>query len=322
MAVIIVADLLLGVYVARAYYTHPRTDDAYVRANTVGIAAQASGTIINLAVHDNQHVARGQLLFEIDPRPYQAELELEQSRLTLANLEIDALNHAVAAAKAREAQVEADAGYDEQYLNRLQPLLKEDFVAANEVAAARSKVAAARAAVEDAHNQLKQAESQLGQYGTINARRTEAEAAEYKAKLNVDYCVVTAPFDGYVTNLNIAVGQYANEGKEVISLVDNRVWYVMANFRETFLPYIAPGMTAQIYLLGYPSRRFHGHVQGVGWALYQANGATIEGLPEVAPTLNWVRLAQRFPVRITIDDPDARFPFRMGATAVVTITGR
>ena len=124
-----------------------------------------------------------------------------------------------------------------------------------------------------------------------------------------------------MTNLNIAVGQYANEGKEVISLVDNRVWYVMANFRETFLPYIAPGMNAEVYLIGYPNRRFHGHVQGVGWALYQPNGATVEGLPEVAPTLNWVRLAERFPVRITLDNPDGRFPFRMGATAVVTITG-
>jgi membrane fusion protein, multidrug efflux system len=322
MGTLILADLILGVFVGRAYFTYPRTDDAYVRANTVGIAPQASGTIVNLAVHDNEHVKRGQLLFAIDPRPYQAELDLAQSRLTLANLQIDALNHAIASAKARENQLEAEASYDQQYLNRVVPLLKEDFVTANEVAGARSKLAAARAAVADAGNQVKQAESQLGQYGAINARRTEAEAEAYKAKLNVDYCTVTAPFDGYVTNLNIAVGQYANEGREVISLVDNRVWYVMANFRETFLPYITPGMNAEVFLVGYPNRRFHGRVQGVGWALYQANGATIEGLPAVEPTLNWIRLAQRFPVRITLDNPDGQFPFRMGATAVVTITGR
>ena len=322
MGALILADLILGVFVGRAYFTHPRTDDAYVRANTVGIAPQASGTIVNLAVHDNEHVKRGQLLFAIDPRPYQAELDLAQARLTLANLQIDALDHAIASAKARETQLEAEASYDQQYLNRVVPLLKEDFVTANEVASARSKLAAARAAVADAGNQVKQAESQLGQNGTINARRTEAEAEAYKAKLNVDYCTVTAPFDGYVTNLNIAIGQYANEGKEIISLVDNRVWYVMANFRETFLPYIAPGMNAEVFLMGYPNRRFHGRVQGVGWALYQPNGATIEGLPAVEPTLNWVRLAQRFPVRITLDNPNGQFPFRMGATAVVTITGQ
>jgi multidrug efflux system membrane fusion protein len=321
MALILAADLVLGIYVGRAYYLHPRTDDAYVRGNVVGIAPEVSGTLVELAVHDNEHVKFGQLLFQIDPRPYQAELDIARARLTLANLEIDALNHAIAAAQARQAQAEADASYDAQYLNRIQPLLKEDFVTANEVVSARSKLLAARAAVADTENQVRQAQSQLGQYGAINARRAEAEAAVYKAQLNVGYCRITAPFDGYVTNLNIAVGQYANEGKEVISLVDNRVWYVMANFRETFLPYISPGMNAEVYLIGYPNRRFHGHVQGVGWALYQPNGATIEGLPEVTPTLNWVRLAQRFPVRITMDNTDGRFPFRMGATAVVTITG-
>ena len=107
----------------------------------------------------------------------------------------------------------------------------------------------------------------------------------------------------------------------MLSLVDNRTWYVMANFRETFLAHIEPGMTAEVYLLSYPNKRFRGRVQGVGWALYQDNGATIEGLPRVAPTLNWVRLSQRFPVRITLVDRDPKFPYRMGATAVVTIVG-
>src|SRR5271170_3726242 len=120
MALIIAADLVLSLYVARAYYLHPRTDDAYVRANIVGIAPQVSGTLVELAVHDNEHVKFGQLLFQIDPRPYQADLDLAQARLTLANLEIDALNHAIAAAKSRQVQAEADASYDAQYLNRIQ----------------------------------------------------------------------------------------------------------------------------------------------------------------------------------------------------------
>src|SRR6202035_3288367 len=169
--------------------------------------------------------------------------------------------------------------YAQQYLARITPLLSENFVTANDVSSARSKLAAARAAVESAKSEVARATNELGKYGDINARRKAAEATAYRARLNVEYCYVKAPFDGYVTNLNIAVGQYANEGKEVISLVDNRVWYVMANLRETFLPYIAPGMNAEVFLMGYPNRRFHGRVQGVGWALYQPNGATIEGLP-------------------------------------------
>lgn len=130
-----------------------------------------------------------------------------------------------------------------------------------------------------------------------------------------------APFDGYVTNLNIAVGEYANQGRQVFALVDDREWYVMANFREDFLASIAPGMEAEIYLMSYPRRKFRGRVQGIGWALYQKDGSTVGVLPAVEPTLNWVRLAQRFPVRILLEESDPAHPFRMGASAVVTIRG-
>jgi multidrug resistance efflux pump len=182
-------------------------------------------------------------------------------------------------------------------------------------------VEADEAGVASAHSEVSKAQNDLGQYGDINAGRKAAEAALYDAKLNLEYCYVRAPFDAYVTNLNITVGQYANEGREVLSLVDNRTWYVLANFRENFLGHIRPGMKAEVYLLSYPNKRFRGRVQGVGWALYQNNGATIEGLPQVEATLNWVRLSQRFPVRIILQSRDSAFPFRMGATAVVTIEG-
>jgi membrane fusion protein, multidrug efflux system len=318
---VLLADLALGLYVLRIYYTLPRTDDAYVRANTIAVAPQVSGTIVALPLRDNQHVKKGDTLFVVDPRPYRAELDLATAELALTDLKIDALNHAIAASRARQQKAQADADYDRQYLNRITPLLSEDFVTANEVADARSKLKAAQAAIDDARQQVGQAEKELGESGDKNARRAAAQARVYRARLNVDYCYVKAQFDAYVTNLNISEGQYANQGKEVLSLVDNRTWYVMANFRETFLPFIAPGMSAQVYLLGYPNRRFHGVVEGVGWALYQENGATVAGLPNVAPTLNWVRLAQRFPVRITLDGQAPEFPFRMGATAVVTIEG-
>jgi multidrug efflux system membrane fusion protein len=91
-----------------------------------------------------------------------------------------------------------------------------------------------------------------------------------------------------------------------------------ANFdARYFLGYIGPGMRASIYLLSYPNERFQGRVQGVGWALYQNNGASVQGLPQVEETLNWVRLSQRFPVRVVLEPGDTAFPYRMGATAVV-----
>ena len=318
---IIAGAIVLSIYVTRLYYLYPRTDDAYVRANIVGIAPHVSGPLVELPIHDNQHVKKDALLFVVDPRPYKSALDKAAANLVLTNLQIKALEDAIRSASARQLQLQADAAYDKQYLQRIEPLLSRHFVTANEVFNARSRLEAAQAGVESARSDVRRAQNDLGQYGDINARRKAAEAAVYDAKLNVGYCYVRTPFDGYVTNLNIAVGQYANEGRQVLSLVDNRRWYVLANFRENFLANIRPGMRAQVYLLSYPNRRFHGRVQGIGWALYQGNGASIDGLPQVEATLNWVRLSQRFPVRIILEDPDPSFPFRMGLTAVVTIQG-
>src|ERR1700719_81974 len=260
--------IVLALYVNRVYFAYPQTDDAYVRADTVGIAPHISGPIIDLPIRDNQHVKKGDPLFIVDPRPYQAELDSSVAAVELTNLQIGALDDSISAARERQAQLEADRAYDQQYLDRITPLLSENFVTANDVFSARSKLAAARAAVESAKSEVARATNELGKYGDINARRKAAEAAAYKARLNVEYCYVKAPFDGYVTNLNIAVGQYANEGKQVVSLVDDRNWYVLANFRENFLDHIRPGMRVEVYLLSYPNRRFIGRVQEAGWALH------------------------------------------------------
>ena len=318
---IVLAAIGLGVYVTRLYYVYPRTDDAYVRANIVGIAAHVSGPIVQMPIVDNQHVKEGQLLFVVDPRPYQSAVDKAEAELALTNLQIKALEDTIRSAGSREEQLKAQLAYDKQYLDRIQPLLSRHFVTANDVFNARSRLTADQAGVASAHSDVSKAQNDLGQYGDINARRQAAEAILYDAKLNLGYCYVRAPFDSYITNLNIAIGQYANEGHEVLSLVDNRTWYVVANFRENFLGHIRPGMRAEVNLLSYPDQRFHGRVQGVGWALYQNNGATVGGLPNVEETLNWVRLSQRFPVRIILESENPAFPFRMGATAVVTIEG-
>jgi multidrug efflux system membrane fusion protein len=298
---IVLGAVVLSIYVTRLFYVYPRTDDAYVRANVVEIAAYVSGPIVHMPIQDNQHVREGQLLFEVDPRPYQSVVDRAEADLLLTNLEIKALEDAIRSAGSREVQLQAQLAYDKQYLGRIEPLLNRHFVTANDVFNARSRVEADEAAVSSAHSEVSKAQNDLGQNGGVNARRKAVEATLYDARLNLGYCYVRAPFDAYVTNLyvtnlNITIGQYANEGHEVLSLVDNRTWYVLANFRENFLAHIRPGMRASIYLLSYPNERFQGRVQGVGWALYQNNGATVGGLPQVEETLNWVRLSQRFPV--------------------------
>jgi len=208
-----------------------------------------------------------------------------------------------------------------QYLDRIVPLHERDFVTENDVVEARNKFKAADAAVASASSELQKAQDALGILGDVNQRVRAAQEAIEDAELNYNYCFVRAPFDGYITNLNISEGQYANVGQPVLTLVDDRNWYVLAYFREDLLDRIRPGMRADVSLLSYPGKRFQGKVQGIGWALFRQNGATVGGLPNVEETLNWVRLNQRFPVRIVLKRGDGDHPFRMGQTAVVTIRG-
>ena len=231
----------------------------------------------------------------------------------------------------------------------MEPLLRRRFVTADRVAEARSRrdvsaaalqearrraraaaatvdyaVAARRdaaLAIDQSHHEHSRAEDLLAQVGNLNARVEAAKASVRSTELDVGYCQLRAPFDGYVTNLNIAVGEYARQGQQVVALVDNRAWYVLANFSETYMASIQPGMEAEVYLVSYPRRSFRGVVQGIGWANRPEEGATVGLLPEVRRTLNWVRLANRFQVRVRLEERDAERPFRMGTTAVVTIRG-
>jgi multidrug efflux system membrane fusion protein len=164
---------------------------------------------------------------------------------------------------------------------------------------------------QNAQNALAGAQAQL------DAARANLQQAD----LNLSYTKVYAPFDGEVVGLNLSEGFYAHAGTEVFDLLDTRKWYVLANFRERELKSIRPGMRAEIYLLSNPDRPFTGKVEGISPAVQSqdSNGA-VQGVPLVQRDLDWVRIAQRFPVRIVIENPDLGV-FRMGTTAVTTIKG-
>ena len=299
----------------------PRTDDAYMRANIVGIAANVGGYVTELAVVDNQRVNVGDLLFRVDVRPYQAAFDLAVANLGYVDLEIKALEDAIREREADVVAAEAAALYAVQYLARIEPILKRQFVTPDEVDAAQRNVRQTEAAVVQAKAAVAQATANLGQIGDINVRRAKAQAATVEAQLNVGYCEVRSPVNGYVTNFNISVGQYAQLGQQLFALVDTSNWYLLANYQETDIRDIAPGQTVEIYLMAYPLARFSGTVQGIAWALYDADQGSEGVLPTVSPTLDWVRLAQRFPVRIVMDPtPDpVRFPYRMGQTATAIV---
>jgi multidrug efflux system membrane fusion protein len=322
------AAVVITLYVWSIVEEHPRTDDAVLRANVVAIAPRVSGQIKEIAVVDNQAVKAGDLLFEIDPDDYllilqkaQADLASLDEQITVARAQDAELKFAV---KAEQAAVEAGSAQltqAEDTLHRLEPLLPKGFATAEEVdeaGTARNVAVSALAADEERLNQAKTALSGLD---TLIAQRPGVVAAVNIAKLNLSYCEVRATFPGRVISLNISAGAYATIGVPVFSLLDTRKWYVMANFREGELPHMAPGSSAEIYLMSAPGKRFRGTVQGIGWAVEPEDEIDIpHSLPYVQRELNWVHVAQRFPVRIEVEDPDPDL-FRMGASAVAIITG-
>jgi multidrug efflux system membrane fusion protein len=318
---IIFTGIAAVVIAARTSTRSPRTDDAYVSANVIGIAPHVEGPLIQLNVVDNQPVEKNDLLFVVDPRPYEAELERARGELILAQAEVGGIEQAIAAARAEVARLAAETAYARTHVGRLEPLVGGRYISADQYQEAVTRARSLGAAVQHAQSQLAQQEMLLAQQGDVNGRLETAKARVRLAELNVAYCYVRAPFEGLVTNLDISVGDYAHVGERVFALVDRRMWYVLGNFRETLLPAINPGMEARVNLVGYPGRTFHGVVQGIAWSVLSPAGQTAALLPKIDPTLNWARLAQRIPVRIILDAPPPDSPFRMGMTAVATITG-
>ena len=320
MAVVLGA-LVSALWITRESYRRPRTDDALVRANVVGIAPHVSGPIVDLRVVDNQEVAEGDLLFVIDPRPFEAELGRARAELLLARSQVQGLERSVASAEAELRRLAPEAAFASDHLKRLQGLTAEQFITQDRFEEARVRALASSAALERARAEEAKQRALLGQFGEVNAHIAAAEAAVRAAELNVGYCQVRAPFPARVTNLNISRGEYARAGEQVFALVDTRAWYVLANFQESYLTSIRPGMVAEVSLVAYPGHRFRGTVQGIGWAVHPFDDRTVGGLAEVRPTLNWVRFAQRIPVRVLLDPPAPTLPYRMGMSAVVTILG-
>ena len=326
---IVFSAVVLTLYVWSVLERHPRTDDAAARANVVGIVPRARGQIVKLAVQDNQLVKQGDLLFEIDSADYEHALERAKSALAALDQQIEVgraqdeeLKFGVKAAEAGVQRGNAQLKQAEDTLHRLEPLLPKGFATAEQVDQARTTVAVAAQGLAEQEQKLNQARAQLSQLQTLLAQRPGAVAAVKQAELDLSYCKVTAPFDGRVINLNISGGAYASIGVPVFSILDTTKWYVVANFREAELRHMAPGSLATVYLVSAPNQRFHGRVQGIGWAVKPEGEVDLPpaGVPYVKRELNWVRVAQRFPVRIEVENPDPNL-FRMGASAVAIIDG-
>jgi multidrug efflux system membrane fusion protein len=323
---ILVIAIGLAAYVVYYLDQSPRTDDAFVRADTIGVAPQVSGRIVHLRAHDNKAVKKGDVLFEIDPIPYQhtlerarAALDSLQKQIGLTSRDVRAQQFGAAAARANIERAQAQAKQAADTLARIEPLLAKEYVTAEQVDQARTAKRAAEAALQVAQRDAERAAAAVSGVDALVAKLGELRAAVATAEYDLSQTVMRAPFDGRVINLDIAQGEFAATGRPLFTLIDTENWYVIANFRETALKGMRPGMKAEVYLMSDPSRRFAGTVHSIGFGVFpEEGGSSANGLPKVPRDINWVRVAQRFPVRIRVDAPPADL-FRIGASAVALI---
>jgi membrane fusion protein (multidrug efflux system) len=317
---IVILLLIVATIVGFRYWRHSQlyvsTDNAYVNANTVEIAAQISGAVTSVAVNNNQRVKKGDPLFDIDPRPYQVALDKGQAQLRLAEQSVSQQSAAVAAAQAQVAQRAAELKNAQSNNARTQRLVKQGFLSEQGSETARTQAVTAAAALRAAQANLEQARSALGATGADNAGVQAAQAAVDQAKLDLQHTHVTAPTQGVVANLSLRPGDTVQPGVPLFSLISNQEYWADANFKETELERIRPGLPATITVDMYPDHPFHGVVESVSGG----SGTAFSLLPPQNATGNWVKVTQRVPVRVRFTNPDPNYPLRIGTTATVEIS--
>jgi len=167
-------------------------------------------------------------------------------------------------------------------------------------------------------NDLRDVQNAQDSYAAAAANTAAAQATLETATLNLEYTKVFAPVDGYLTNVNTSPGTYVNAGEQLLALVDSSSFWIAAYFKETQLRHVRDGAAAKITLMGHDFEPFAGEVVSVAWGIFQQDGSTVELLPAVSQTIDWVRLPNRFPVRIRVTGTPP-VPLRIGQTASVAI---
>jgi len=319
--------ILIGVGVAiaaiaAAWYWHQSklrqsTDDAYVNAKIVQVSSLVMGQVIAVPIHDNELVHKGDVLFEIDRRPFEAALEEAQGRLRQAQQGNRQDQSDLLAAQADVAQQQATLTNAEANLRRTTELVKENFMSKQTLDDARARVNAAQAAVDAAKARVEKAREALAKTpsGETPAVRV-AQAQVDKARLDLEHTQMRAPENGWITRFDLTPGTVVTPGNPLFAIVVANTFWVDANFKETELAGVVPGRPATIVVDMYPDHAFHGRVE----SLAGGTGAAFSLLPPQNANGNWVKVAQRVPVRVSIDDPDAAHPLRVGATATVTVS--
>lgn len=314
---------LLLLIAAIVYFTIGRyvsTDDAYVQAARVDISSNVAARTITIAVGDNQLVHQGDVLFKLDDRDYQLAVQDAAAKLANARLLITALKATYLQYQAEVASAQASLTYAQQEFTRTNILAAQGIASQAKLDKARQALATATEQFNSTSQQLNSILASLDNSPDIEVNNhpavQQAQAQLDRAQLNLSYTVISAPTAGIVTKVEqLQIGDYVNTGMPVFSLVSNTNLWVEANFKETDLTHVRPGQSATIKIDTYPQRTFHGHVISIS----PGTGSTFSLLPPENATGNWVKVVQRLPLRISIEDNNNQTPLRAGLSVTVTI---
>jgi multidrug resistance efflux pump len=349
--VLVLVAIVVAYFVYQRWIDRPWTRDGQVRADIVKIAPRVSGYIVEVAVKDNQFVRKGEPLFRIDPSTYQLSVETAQVQLKQARENVAALEAGVKAAAAGVRQSEAGVEAARAKIKQQEAALanarsesgratrlatekagsvenaqkKAAMLLENQAAvdSARASLNQAEAAVTSAQADLDQAQASLGESGDANVRIRAAMVQLKEAQLKLSWTSMNAPFDGYITNLDVNEGAFGFPGIPIAAFVDSSSFRVDGYFQETKLKHIKPGDRATITLMSHPDTELKGTVDSIGYAVNPPDIADTEGVsylvPQVEPTFDWVRLPQRVPVRIRLEGVPEDIQLVSGMTASVAI---
>jgi membrane fusion protein, multidrug efflux system len=311
---------VVGVRWWRFYQTHVSTDDAYVRADVAQVTARIPGTIVELAVEENTHVRQGDLIVRLDREEYELKVREADATVSRAIRTVEEMKASVLTAESHLAVAEAEFAQLRLDHARAEQLAGRDVVPRERLDLARTALRVGESRVQAAHREVERARAALGvpldAPSTETAIVRQAVAARDVAALLLSYTEIRAPITGVVARRTIEIGQRIQPGQPLMMVVPLGRVYVEANFKETQLSYVRVGQPAEIVADVYPDVVYRGHVESVA----PGSGAAFALLPPENATGNWVKVVQRVPVRIALDEPPpADRPLRVSLSVVATI---
>jgi len=316
--VVLIVGIAAWFYLAGGRYES--TDDAYVNAARVSISTNVPGRVVELRVHDNQRVRKGDLLFKIDPRPFQIKVDESRAKLNNSRLQVDALKATYRQKQSELRSAEDTLAYEKRESDRQTRLLSSGISSQAQVDRAVHARDAAAQAVAAAQQEIASTVANLGGDASIDPDKhpsvQQAKAELDRAELDLSYTTIFAPDDGVVTQVEkLQVGDYVNAASPVFALVATHDLWVEANFKEVQLAKMREGQEASVKIDTYGDRTFKGHVVSIS----PGTGAQFSVLPAQNATGNWVKVVQRLAVRVEIDDADRDHPLFAGLSATVKV---